>query len=516
MSDFATRALNEYNTLTVRPGGVNGNPFWNMNSSQFTYAPAFYFPCLPNYATKNFLFTATDKNGNTHSFTAEKASADLLPIWSELPTGVVTLKVEALDDQNNPVYLMGTRTFFKCSPFPGRENMPPKARSYKEASLLALKYVFEQPMIQHWLEFGKPDPEFPHNVYPAKTFSSVISAMLVYAKISPENADKALKIATIIADYMLSISYDESSPLCGLPPTYCFNGLNAEKVNKIAPAAEGCKDTTMLIYPAAAGNAYLKLFKETKNQKYFDAALIIANYYKNHVLPNGSWYLQISSKTGLPLKNNYCNYFDILNFLTDVEAVTGDAVWHTLTDNYFSYLKKTCLDNYNWEGQFEDIPVTSSYYNLTHVNASVMINHITNHNADDPEMMENAKELMRFIEDQFVVWGEFAPWVKALCPEVKSPAGLEQYLCYWPIDASTSKIMSAFLDMYRATNDSLYFEKAAALGDMITRMQDPTNGVIPTFWTTKENIEDLENFWINCHIASAFRLYELSVAAGEM
>ena len=174
------------------------------------------------------------------------------------------------------------------------------------------------------------------------------------------------------------------------------------------------------------------------------------------------------------------------------------------------------MDNYNWEGQFEDIPLTSSYYNLTHVNASTMINHITNHNADDPEMMENAKELMRFIEDQFVVWGEFAPWVKALCPEVKSPAGLEQYLCYWPIDASTSKIMSAFLDMYRATNDSLYFEKAAALGDMITRMQDPTNGVIPTFWTTKENIEDLENFWINCHIASAFRLYELSVAAGEM
>ena len=57
---------------------------------------------------------------------------------------------------------------------------------------------------------------------------------------------------------------------------------------------------------------------------------------------------------------------------------------------------------------------------------------------------------------------------------------------------------------------------AAALGDMLTRMQDSTSGVIPTFWTSKENIEDLENFWINCHIFSAFRLYKLSLVAEEI
>lgn len=515
MENYTERALKEYNSLTVRPGGVNGNPFWNMNSTQFTYAPAFYFPSLPNEATKEFLFTATDKNGNTHSFKAEKASADLLPIWSEIPTGLVVLKVEALTAAGNSLYVVGTRSFFKCSPFPGRENLPPKARSYKDAALLGLKYVFEQPMIRHWLKYGKPDPEFPHNVYPAKTFSSIISAMLVYAEISPENKEDALKIATIIADYMLEISYGKGSPLYGLPPTYCFNGLNAEKVIKIAPAAEGYKDTTMMIYPASAGDAYLELFSVTKNQKYLDAAMIIAEYYKDHVLPNGSWYLQISAETGLPLKENCCNYFSILTFLTNIEKITKDSKWNTLIENYFSYLKKTCLDNYNWEAQFEDVPVTSGYYNLTHVNASSMVKYLSG-KTDDPKMMEYAKELMRFIEDQFVVWGEFAPWIKEMNPDVKSPAGLEQYFCYWPIDASCSKIMDAFLDMYRATNDSLYFEKAAALGDMLTRMQDSTSGVIPTFWTSKENIEDLENFWINCHIFSAFRLYKLSLVAEEI
>lgn len=516
MEAYTQRALNEYNTISVHPGGVNGNPFWNMNSTQFTFVPSFYFPSLPNEAATEFLYTATDKNDKVYTFKAEKATAPLTPIWGQLPTGVVTLKVEALDKEGKPTYLLGARTFFKCSPFPGRENLPERARSYKEAAYLAFKYVFEQPMVQHWLKYGIPDPEFPHNVYPAKTISSIIRAMIAYSEMSSENGKQAIQIARSAADYMLSITYGEDSPLCGLPPTYSFKGLNAEKVNKIAPAAEGYKDTIMMIYPASAGVAYLTLFGVTGDKKYFDAALKIANYYKENVLPNGNWYLQVSTKSGLPVKNNYCTSFEILTFFEEIKKATGSGEWDKLSENYFGYLKKFCLDGYNWEGQFEDSPVTANYYNLTHLNADKTIEHIINNKSDDSTMFEAALELMRFVEDQFVVWGEYAPWIKAMNPEVRSPAGLEQYFCYWPIDGSTSAIMRTFLQVYLATKDPLYFEKGAALGDMMTRMQNPKTGVIPTFWTSKKNIEDLENFWINCHIGSAFSLFMLAKVAGEI
>ncbi|MBE6729091.1 MAG: hypothetical protein E7568_02520 [Ruminococcaceae bacterium] len=512
MENFAQRALNEYNTITIRPGGVNAQPFWNANASQFTFAPAFHFPTYPNGCISEFLFTAIDKNGNEHTFRAKKPTADLTPIWSEIPTGLVTLKVEALIN-GKIMWLVGTRTFFKTSPFPGRENLPKRARSYKDAALLAYKFVFEQEMTQHWLKFGTPDPEFPHNVYPAKTFSSIITGMIAYAKLSPNNADNALKIAKNAADYMISITYGKGSALKGIPPTYLFDGLNEEKVNKIAPAAKNYKDTVMTIYPASAGSAYLNLYNETKEEKYFDAAMDIANYYKDNVLDNGTWYLLTSAETGLPIKNNYCNHLGILKFLTEVKNKTNDSVWENLANNYFIHLKKTCLDQYNWEGQFEDTPVTSNYTNLTHIGASSMVPYLAK---NKPEMLEDAKELMRFIEDQFVVWGEFAPWTKASCPDVKSPAGLEQYFCYWPIDGSTSVIINAFLSMYEATNDKLYFEKAAALGDMLTRMQHSDSGAIPTFWTTKANTEDLYNFWINCHIGSAYHLYHLAEITGEI
>lgn len=76
--------------------------------------------------------------------------------------------------------------------------------------------------------------------------------------------------------------------------------------------------------------------------------------------------------------------------------------------------------------------------------------------------------------------------------------------------------MRTFLKMYKATNDKLYYEKAAALGDMLTRMQNGDSGVIPTFWTSKENIEELRNFWINCHIGCASHLYLLAEISGEI
>ena len=516
MSIFAERALKEYNSIIIHQGGVNGNPFWNVNSKQFTFVPCFYFAEPEDVAAAGFLFTATDKNGEKHSFKAENLCEPLTHIWSSIPVGTVKLVVEAVDSEENVICTVGERTFFKCSPFPGRENLPKKARSYKDAACLAFKYAFEQPMIKHWAEFGRPDPEFPHNVYPAKTISSVVDAMLFYAKLYPESADQALNIAKSAADYMLSITYDEKSPICGLPPTYCFNGLNEEKVNAVAPAAKGFEDTVILIYPVSAGMAYLKLFETTNDKKYFDAAMKIAVYYKDNVLPNGSWYLQISAETGLHTSENCCTSFEILEFLNNIKDLTNDAEWGNLAEGYYKYLKKNCLDGYNWEGQFEDIGVCEQYKNLTHVYADEMIEYLMKNKADDPEMLDTAVELMHFVEDQFVVWDEYDPETTKLCAEVRSPAGLEQYYCYWPIDGSTSLIARTFLTVYNVTKDELYLEKAKALGDMLTRMQHTDTGAIPTFWTEKENVEDLRNFWINCHIGSAATLFKLAVQNGEI
>ena len=75
--------------------------------------------------------------------------------------------------------------------------------------------------------------------------------------------------------------------------------------------------------------------------------------------------------------------------------------------------------------------------------------------------------------------------------------------------------MRAFLDLYSATKDPLLLEKAKALGDSITRMQNPKNGVIPTHWMAEDCSENLFNFRINCHIGSAFQMLHLANILGE-
>ena len=516
MDRFATQALAEYNSddKTVRHGGQNGRVFWNTHASQFMFVPAFQFRFLR--PAEEYIYTATDCNGKQHSFTDTSSCAPLTPIWKDIPVGIVELKVEVRHMVDHKIYSIGSRTFYKTAPFPGRDALPKKACSYRECAIKAFRYAFRDPSSQYWLQYGKPDPEYYHNVYPSKMIDSLVRAMISYSKLEPEMASQALQLAKNAADYLLSITYSDEYALAGMPPTYSFKGLNKETVNRTAPAAEGRQHQVMMIYPAMVGSMYLALEEETGDKKYFDAAYRIAEHYKKTVLPSGSWYLMVTADTNEPETVNCCNNFSLLEFMNAIYHRTGEACWHELERNYFSYLCKTYLENYNWEGQFEDSKLTEGYLNLTHIEADKMISYIAANMADDPEMVKEAEQLMRFVEDQFVVWGDFAPWSIRGDARWYSPAGLEQYFWYVPIDANTAAIIKAFLDLYSVTHDELLLEKACALGDSITRMQEPVSGVIPTHWMKEDCATNLDNFWINCHIGTAFSMMKLAEVMGEI
>ena len=348
MDIYAQRALAEYcNPETAaHPGGVLGRPFWNINASQFIFAPSFQFPWM--FECKKYRFTAVDKNGVEHTFDADTPTASLAPIWAQIPTGFVTLTVSALDKNGVAHQTAGVRTFFKGDPFPGRSALPPRARSYREAALMAFRFIYEDETTQYWLTHGVPKPDYPHNVYPAKTIDAIMRAMVAYAELEPERRESALTLACRAADYLISISFPEGHPLAFLPPTYSFEGLDAAVVNEVAPAAQGCVGTTMMIYPVSAAMGYLTLSKATGEKKYLDAALRIAEYYKQTVLPSGSWHLLFDCESGKPLSDNICVDFKFVTFFRDLYEITGDACWLTLSEGNYKYITETCLKNYKW------------------------------------------------------------------------------------------------------------------------------------------------------------------------
>ena len=212
------------------------------------------------------------------------------------------------------------------------------------------------------------------------------------------------------------------------------------------------------------GTAYLELERATGESRYSEVAKRIADFYKDNIRPNGSWYLFLSVKDGKPLENNYCIPFDIMKFMNMLYVRTGEKVWKTIEEKCFDCIIKNCLETYNWEAQFEDSHFSSDYSNLSCIPACAMIDYIYRNKRNDEEYIKEAEDLLRFIEDQFVIWKDFAPWNHAKNPirggniaEWYSPAGLEQYYWAMPIDWSTAYIMRSFLQIYEIQKDFLTF-----------------------------------------------------------
>lgn len=514
-NDFAAQALSEYNGEVAQfHGGINGRPFWNIHSSQFTYNPKLRFPVIPG--AKTYIFIATDSTNKSYSFKSENSTSLLTEIWKDLKPGMINIKAEAYDDKNEFICISGIRTFFKCDPFPGRKNLPAKAYSYRECALKAYSFAYNDKSIQYLLKTGKPDPQYDRNVFPSKMLSSIITAMVIYSKMAPEISENAIEIAKKAADYLLTITYKDDSPLEGLPYTYSIDHYEKGQEIPVEVAIERLNNV-MMLYPCMVAEAYFTLADATGETKYSDAAIKIAEFYRDNVQPNGSWYLYLSSKDGTPQAENYCMPDKIITLLSNMHKRTGEKIWKELEDGCYKYIQKNCIDGYNWEGQFEDTAIRSNYENLTHFTALSVIKHIAKNKTDDPEAVETAITLARFVEDQFVVWGNYAPRCRnwEYNEFWESPAGLEQYEWYVPVDGSTTAIAVTFLEVYKLTKDKLWYEKACALADMVTRMQNKETGLIPTQWITENPNTDIWCFWINCHLGTARNMYILSEATGE-
>ena len=87
-----------------------------------------------------------------------------------------------------------------------------------------------------------------------------------------------------------------------------------------------------------------------------------------------------------------------------VYALTGEVKYRVAADRAFAYVEKGPLATWNWEGQFEDVIPTALFQNLTKHNACDTAFYLTRRYPWDAKRIAQARELLRFSEDQFVCW----------------------------------------------------------------------------------------------------------------
>lgn len=487
----------------VRPGGVNGQPFWNENAMQFMYPPSFDFKAVPGAA--KYRFTVFDDQLRTVTMEASAPTVPLTPIWGKVRTGLASVICEGLDAKGNVCGRAGgPRRFWRAAGFrPGTYR--PAARPYAEAASRACELVWNLKNTRMLLEKGEPDPDYDLNCYPSKMNAAVVRMMIRYANFRPDRAADALRVARAAADWLIGVSQPADAPLAYFPPTY-----RGEK-----NTAKQFAGQQMLIYPASAAMAYLDLYETVKDRKYLEAAERIGRTFLKLQGEDGAWPLKLWEKDGKQVVPNRCFPLHQVELLERLYALTKDEAWRSASDRAFAFVEKGPLTTWNWEAQFEDVQPHPPYRALTKHDACSTAIYLVKRFPGDARRLAQARELLRFAEDQFVYWerpcrvdgsgwrnSETAPkGILGWTSDYKTwfvPGVGEQYGWEMPIDASSAKLIRTYLALYEATGNPLDLAKARVLGDAITNVQK-ADGSIRTQWLMRP---DADNFWINCLGAS--------------
>lgn len=409
--EYYKRSLSE-SAIPVRPGIPGERPFWNGSCFRFIYAPAFEY--LPIEGAETYLYTL-DCAGDKHlEFSASTPHEPLSPVWKKVPVGYFDLKVTGLDKHGKTVGTAGEGHYWRAAPFAGEYGTPP-AISYKESAKIALDTLMSKYWVQSWLEEAEPHPDYKLYRYPSKVLSSLVIGALMHAKFNEGNeaARKDIRIATVVADYLLDLRLPEGSPWEWHTPTYKGYNVGQNKDSHIQA------ENMMTIYAADAGNAWLDLYDVTNQEKYLHAAINVARTYVKRQLPCGSWYLYVNYETNEPIADLITIPTQIINFFDRLETGYGVEGLGDPKQRALAWIQENVLQTFNWQGQFEDIRPHGEYENLSREQACDYAQYLIKNHSDNPESMDLAKELIRFSEDQFVIWDQPIPRGEDLKETVK-------------------------------------------------------------------------------------------------
>jgi maltose/maltodextrin transport system substrate-binding protein len=265
----------------------------------------------------------------------------------------------------------------------------------------------------------------------------------------------------------------------------------------------------MMLYPAQVGLAYLDLYEATKDEAMLAAAKRIADTYRKTQQPNGTWPLLVDAQSGARLPEGATELVPdgVVLFLERLIEKHGFKQYLPMSKAAWRWIEQEIASTFRFEGQFEDVNRRGGRsWNLSPLPACSIAERLLRRHGDSAPLVALAEEMIRFAEDQFVIWEQPVPgdvsWRHfPLLPF--TPSALEQYAYMVPIAGSAAKLMEAFQAAYQATGKEIYLAKAAAFANAMTVIQASNGGdYVGTTW----NPTGQSGGWPNVHVYSAVAL----------
>lgn len=493
LTSFGEQALKE-TVVPVRPGIPGVLPFWNRASRQFIYAPAFNYQPIDK-ADRYRYDLVSEVDGSKYHFESKVPYAALSPVWTSVPVGFFSLKVTGLSSEDKELGVAGNGDYYRAAYFNGLYHEA--GMSYDKSAMTALDNLLNKDFVNYWFKYKRNDPNYQYYRYPAKIMSALIIGSVTMARLKEDTteAKRYTELARIVADFLISISFAKGTPLEYHPPTY--RGYE-EIFKKVTPNIK--TDSHLMIQSADAGNAYLDLYDLTGDKKYFEAANRIAQTYVKTQLKNGSWIMFVNVNTGQAAAPNIAIPTSTINFFDRLSRDYRVSGLENATIKAVNWMMENPITTYDWQGMFEDIGPRPVYSNQSREQVCDMAIYLLKNSKDNTPNLMLAEELIRFAEDQFVIWEK--PAIKARSKKAKGPAwepenwitpGIQEQYTFWePVGRAAGIMMETYREAYNVTKKDIYLAKAKSIANTFTLVQSKHKGDYPTLFSAYES-----NFWLN-------------------
>jgi len=497
----------------VRPGIPGKRPFWNNFAKRFIYAPAFDFKKVEG-AVK-YRFTVLDKD-KSYSFEAKEPWAALTPVWGTIPDGGgLKLNVEGIAQDGSAVGLAGERSFEKAPCFKG----PYKTSdmTYEESAEKGFRAVFELGHVQQWLKTGTPDPNEPLYGYPAKIMGALMHGLVIFANDYAKDADEAemaIKIARMNADYIIKLSDPPGRPTDALqdfmPITY-WDGKDPDTDEMLMKKVlYPHKRYNLRMNPPGfdTGFGLCALYERTKDKKYLEYARRLGETYAKLQGEDGTWGLEISTKTGKSKSKTRLIPTMVMPYLDHLIKKYDMTQFKASRDKAIAWMFANTIKTYNWQPQFEDTKIAKPYRNHSSVDVILFASFLMDHVSENPEYLAYAEECMRFAEDQFMLWSKKGNGAKI------GPGVLEKYTFPHIEPAIGFLACKAYLKLYKATGKKIFLAKAVALIDGAVSGQKFMHEKHGSWLIMTRNGHYInpQREWVNCNIYGAMGIAEMDKA----
>jgi maltose/maltodextrin transport system substrate-binding protein len=257
-----------------------------------------------------------------------------------------------------------------------------------------------------------------------------------------------------------------------------------------------------------AGMAYLDLYAVTQDKVWLDAATCIATTLKKNQMPEGRWPFRVEAETGKVLEDYTSDQAEAIILLDELVLNHDRKDLQGTLDKAVQWMLENPCKTFQWQQQWDDVGTNPPYKNLEHYDTGLFIEYLLRHATPQNNYETVAKNLVRYIEDQFVEW---EPVGNQITPGVR-----EQYCCYPVIDWHCAHFIRVCMNFHARAHDEVWLKKARAIADTLTVIQHPS-GFYPTWMNHKPSkdapgeLKDINyaGLWPNCSSYSAEMLLRL-------